>query len=72
LERQSENKGLYNALQMASIEPIVASHRSGLASTPLAACKPVPQREASDDATLPHDPEADSAALLDLDDFEDL
>ena len=71
-ERQSENKGLYNALRMASIEPMVASHRSGLASTPLAASKSVSQREASDDAALPHDPEADSAALLYLDDFEDL
>jgi putative transposase len=70
-ERQSENKDLYNAMQMASIEPIVLSQRTGLASTRVTAHNPLPVRDAADDAPLSHGLEAESAALSGLDDFED-
>ncbi|SPB14786.1 integrase catalytic region [Caballeronia novacaledonica] len=72
LERQSENKGLYNSLGMASIEPIAEPRRPRLPSEPPVARRPAPLHDTSDNATLSHDPEADSAALSDLDDFDDL
>lgn len=71
-ERQSENKDLYNSLQMASIEPIAVLQHSGLASRSFAAHGAAPLPETADDAPLRHDPEADGVALSDLDDFEDL
>jgi putative transposase len=71
-ERQSENKGLYNALQMASIEPIVVSQRSGLANTRVVAPDPVPVRETTDNPPQSHGLETENAAFSDLDDFEDL
>ncbi|REG51058.1 putative transposase [Paraburkholderia sp. BL6669N2] len=72
LERQSENKGLYNTLQMASIEPIAAPHHFGLANEPLAPTVPAPLCEASDKVPQSQDLAAGSFALPDFDDFSDI
>jgi putative transposase len=72
LERQSENKDLYNGLRMASIEPIAAPHRPRLPSEPPAARRPAPLYESSDDALLAQALDVDSPTFADLDDFDDL
>lgn len=72
VERQSENKDLYNGLRMASIEPIAAPHRSRLPSEPPAARRPAPLYESSDDALLAQALDVDSPTFADLDDFDDL
>ncbi|CAL8477058.1 DDE-type integrase/transposase/recombinase [Caballeronia sp. S22] len=72
LERQSENKGLYNALGMASIEPVAEPRRPRLPTGASAERTPAALQESPDDAMLSSDVDVDSAAPSDLDDFADL
>jgi putative transposase len=72
LERQSENKDLYNVLQMGSIKPIAAPHRPRVPSEPPAPHRPAPLHDTSDDAPLAQNVGADRPTFSDLDDFDDL
>ncbi|KVR40736.1 Mu transposase C-terminal domain-containing protein [Burkholderia multivorans] len=71
LERQSENKDLYNTLQMSNIEPIAAPRRFAPAGEPLDGRGTLPHQDYPDGAPPRQEFDVGGAALAILDDFDE-